>query len=40
MMTPAAFAEGWRATHEAAPASAELQSAYGSFRSTPAASLP
>lgn len=29
MMTPAAFAEGWRTAHQAAPASAELHSAYG-----------
>jgi hypothetical protein len=29
LMTPAAFAEGWRTAHEAAPASAERPSAYG-----------
>ena len=29
MMTPAAFVEGWRTAHQAALASAELQSAYG-----------
>ncbi len=29
MMTPAAFAEGWRAAHEAARASAGLHSSYG-----------
>jgi putative transposase len=29
LMTPAAFAAGWRAAHEAAPASAEQPSAYG-----------
>ncbi len=29
MMTPAAFAEGWRAAHEAARASADLRSSYG-----------
>jgi putative transposase len=28
MMTPAAFAEGWRTAHEAAPASAELRARY------------
>jgi hypothetical protein len=28
-MTPAAFAEGWRTAHLAAPASAEQPSAYG-----------
>jgi hypothetical protein len=29
MMTPTAFANGWRTAHEAAPASAELRSPYG-----------
>ncbi len=29
MRTPTAFAAGWRTAHEAAPASAELRSAYG-----------
>jgi putative transposase len=29
MMTPAAFADGWRTAHQAAPASAERRSAYG-----------
>jgi putative transposase len=29
MMTPAAFAAGWKTAHEAAPASAGLRSAYG-----------
>jgi hypothetical protein len=30
MMTPAAFATGWRTAHEAAPASAELRLRYAS----------
>ena len=30
MMTPAAFATGWRTAHEAAPASAELRRRYAS----------
>ncbi len=29
MVTPAAFADGWRTAHAVAPASAELRSAYG-----------
>jgi hypothetical protein len=29
MMTPHALAQGWRTAHQAAPASAELHSAYG-----------
>ncbi len=29
MMAPVVFADGWRTAHQAAPASAELQSAYG-----------
>jgi len=29
MMTPTAFANGWRTAHDAAPASAELRSPYG-----------
>jgi hypothetical protein len=29
MMAPAVFAHSWRTAHQAAPASAELQSAYG-----------
>jgi hypothetical protein len=29
LMTPAAFADGWRTAHQAAPASAERPSAYG-----------
>jgi hypothetical protein len=28
MMTPAAFADGWRTAHQAAPASAELRARY------------
>ena len=30
MMTPTAFATGWRTAHEAAPASAELRRRYAS----------
>ena len=39
MMTPAAFAEGWRTAQTAAPASAELPSAYGLGPSVAGANL-
>ncbi|MDQ2897679.1 MAG: integrase core domain-containing protein [Actinomycetota bacterium] len=40
MIAPAVFADGWRTAHQAAPASAELQSASGLLPFTPAAALP
>ena len=40
MMAPAVFADRWRTAHQAAPASAELQSAYGLLPLNAGASLP
>jgi hypothetical protein len=39
MMTPAAFATGWRTAHQVAPASAGLHSAYGLAPSNAGGSL-